>query len=158
MRTVRQIDRDIDAIHADLEARYPALRRAPKRHYGPTYLAACMRWQAAWDANPDLYEQERKLYLERHAAREAEYAVEAVQARRAEAAERRAATKAEKLAAKAHTQAIHRTVTEIVANPETPAWIKDGIKRLRKADPIYLAFIEALHDMRMVVPVYAREG
>jgi len=49
-------------------------------------------------------------------------------------------------------------IPEILADPETPAWIKEGIKRLRKSDPIYLAFIEALHDMRIAVPVYAREG
>jgi hypothetical protein len=154
MRTVAEIDRDIDAIHNDLKSRYPALRRVAKRHYGPTYLAACMRWQAAWDAHPDLHEQERKLFLERHAARQAEYDAEAAQAHRAEVAERRAAVKL----TKERKTAVHRTVAEILADPETPAWIKESIKRLRKSDPIYLAFIEALHDMRIAVPVYAREG
>lgn len=158
MRTVAAIDRDIDAIHDDLQSRYPALRRAPKRHYGPTYLAACQRWQAAWDAHPDLHEQERQLYLERHAAREVEYAVEAAQARRAEAAERRAATKAEKLAAKERAEAVRRSVAEILADPQTPVWIKDGMKRLRKNDPSYAAFLEAFHDMRVGAAVYASEG
>ena len=59
--------------------------------------------------------------------------------------------------AKEHKAAVHRSVAEIIDDPATPAWIKDGIKRLRKSDPLYLAFIEALHDMRIVVPVYARE-
>lgn len=83
MRTIAAIDRDIDAIYDELKSRYPALRRAPEGHL--LNLAACLRWQVAWDAHPDLHELERTLYLERHMAREAEYAVETAEARRAEA-------------------------------------------------------------------------
>jgi hypothetical protein len=54
--------------------------------------------------------------------------------------------------------AVHLSVAEIIADPQTPSWIKDGVQRLRKSDPIYSAFLEALHDMRVGASVYAREN
>lgn len=70
MRTVAEIDRDIDAIHDEMKRNYPALRRAPRFSYGPTYTAFCERWQAAWDAEPELRMRELSLYTERRLARQ----------------------------------------------------------------------------------------
>lgn len=67
-RTVTEIDRDIDAVRHELQAREPNLRLAVKKHRGPSYLKACQRWQAAWDAHPDLAERQSKLYRERYEA------------------------------------------------------------------------------------------
>lgn len=41
-----------------------------------------------------------------------------------------------------------RTVTEILADPTTPAWIRNAIKRLRETSPNETALAEALHDLR----------
>lgn len=68
MRTVQEINRDIDAIHDEMKQKYPGLRRVPRLWYGRLYLNACKRWQAAWDAEPELRAQEQSLCAERHDA------------------------------------------------------------------------------------------
>lgn len=42
-----------------------------------------------------------------------------------------------------------RNVQQILVDPVTPAWIKDSVERLRKRDPMYAAFLEALHNVRV---------
>jgi len=101
MRTIEQIDADIDAIHDELRARYPQLNRVPRLHYGPAYLAACRRWGRAWDRHPDLRARQDALYLERHEAqleRDRKEAREAKARDRREAAAYRTAAAAERSA------------------------------------------------------------
>lgn len=62
MRSIREIDQDIDTNRAELRRREPALRR------GRAALDAC-RWQIAWDRHADLYERERALFRERGQAK-----------------------------------------------------------------------------------------
>ena len=52
---------------------------------------------------------------------------------------------------------IRRSVAEILADPQTPAWIKASVQRLREGDPSYAAFLEALHYMRVAALAKARE-
>lgn len=87
-RSVSKIDADIDAIHAEMTRKYPALRRVPRLWYGPTYAAACRRWQRAWDAEPELRARERELYCERY---DAQLAHDKAEQRRTRRADRRAA-------------------------------------------------------------------
>lgn len=42
-----------------------------------------------------------------------------------------------------------RTVKEILTDPTTPQWVKDGVEKLRKEHPNYAAFLEAMHDHRV---------
>jgi hypothetical protein len=49
-----------------------------------------------------------------------------------------------------------RTVAEILADANTPAWIKEGVARLRKTEPVYATFLEAMHDYRVAASANAR--
>lgn len=72
---IAAIDREIDEIHAEACRRTPGL--AWGEHKGEDLsdpavsLAACARWQAAWDANPDLRRRESALYRRRYDAQHA---------------------------------------------------------------------------------------
>ena len=44
---------------------------------------------------------------------------------------------------------LNRSVKAILADPATPAWIKETIVRLRQREPMLTAFYETLHDMRV---------
>lgn len=95
--------RDIDAIHKEMKCRHPELRGTPRLWYGPEYHAACVRWGRAWDAEPEMHERERALYLERgnaQAERDQKAYYAAMGIRRSDAARRAALTrKARKVAA-----------------------------------------------------------
>ncbi len=54
IRTIDQIDQAIDDLQAEL------LRRNPRMDE-----TSCASWQAAWDAAPDLADQDRALFHER---------------------------------------------------------------------------------------------
>lgn len=41
-----------------------------------------------------------------------------------------------------------RTVSEILADPQTPMWIRAALKRLRRNYPQFTALREAIHDLR----------
>jgi hypothetical protein len=42
-----------------------------------------------------------------------------------------------------------RTVKQIMADPTTPSWIKNGVKKLRRSNPTYAVFLEVIHDYRI---------
>ena len=57
MRSIPEIDVEIDANRAELRQREPeAFRGRP---------LDCLRWQIAWDRHPDLRERDRALFRER---------------------------------------------------------------------------------------------
>lgn len=40
------------------------------------------------------------------------------------------------------------TLRELIADPQTPEWIKASVQRLQKQEPSYAALLEAVHDRR----------
>jgi hypothetical protein len=79
MRTIEQIDRDIDANRRALMSRL---------HVNPDMSAQA--WQNAWDRCPDLQRREKTLYLERYDAQQARDLAAHREHQRMERAQRRA--------------------------------------------------------------------
>ncbi len=47
-----------------------------------------------------------------------------------------------------NTMADSRSVAQIIADPQTPTWIKEAVQRFRKTNPSHAALLEAIHDIR----------
>jgi hypothetical protein len=48
------------------------------------------------------------------------------------------------------------TVAFIMGDPTTPQWIKQGVMKLRRDNPLLAAFLEALHDIKAVTRAHPR--
>ena len=44
---------------------------------------------------------------------------------------------------------MQRSAQEILSDPKTPQWIRDGFRRIEQRDPSYAAFLKAIHDYRV---------